>query len=194
MFVALIGKDLWNGIPILEKVIRTVAVYFGLVILLRVGGKRDTAQLNSFDLVVLLVLANVVQNAIIGNDTSLSGGLLGAAVLVALNGMVVRMARRSPLGVRLFEGSPITLVEDGHFVDRALRRVGLRRTDVDIAVRRQGAESVAAAQRAVLEPGGTIVVDLKPDEDPVTAGQLRALEGRLAQRLDAIAAALPGAG
>lgn len=87
--LALVGKDLWTGIPIIEKVIRTVGIYLGLVIMLRFAGKRDLAQLNSFDLVVLLLLSNIVQNAVIGNDTSLSGGLLGAAVILVTNGIVV---------------------------------------------------------------------------------------------------------
>ena len=83
------------GIPLAEKVIRTVGVYVALAILLRLAGKRDLAQLNTFDLVVMLLLSNVVQNAVIGNDNSLTGGLLGAAALVVLNSFVVRLAGRS---------------------------------------------------------------------------------------------------
>ena len=91
-----IGKDLWQiGIPVAEKAIRTGAVYGGIIVLLRLGGKRDLAQLNSFDLVVLLLLSNVVQNAVIGNDNSLAGGLFGAGVLVGVNAVVVRTVRRS---------------------------------------------------------------------------------------------------
>lgn len=190
--VASIGKDLWVGIPIVEKVIRTVSVYFGLVILLRLGGKRDLAQLNSFDLVVLLLLSNVVQNAVIGNDTSLSGGLLGAAVLVAVNGVVVRVARASERGIRLFEGTPVTIVKDGELVRPALRRLGLQRYDVVQAVRRQGADSLDEAGSAVLAPGGAILVDLKPEEENAKVRDLEALESRLNARLDAIAHTLGG--
>ena len=87
----LIAADLFRmGEPVLEKGVRTVAVYAGVLLLLRLGGKRDLAQLNSFDLVVLLLLSNVVQNAVIGADDSLAGGLLGAVVLVAVNGAIVR--------------------------------------------------------------------------------------------------------
>jgi len=100
-------------LPALEKVLRTVLVYGGLAILLRLAGKRDLAQLNTFDLVVMLLLSNVVQNAVIGPDNSLSGGLLGAVVLVGVNAVWVRVVGRSNRLVRLFEGSPTVLVKDG---------------------------------------------------------------------------------
>src|SRR3954451_9792522 len=98
------------GIPLAEKVVRTVAVYGGMAILLRLFGKRDLAQLNSFDLVVLLLLSNVVQNAIIGPDNSLVGGLIGAAVLVGFNAVVVRAVSRNKVTDQLFEGRPTDLV------------------------------------------------------------------------------------
>src|SRR6266487_5381672 len=116
-----------------EKVVRTVLVHGGLAVLLRVAGKRNLAQLNSFDLVVVLLLSNVVQNAIIGPDDSLTGGLLGAVVLLGVNAAVVRIVNRSEIAVRLFEGNDIALVKDGRFVDRSLRKEGLRRADVEAA-------------------------------------------------------------
>lgn len=192
--IALIGKDLWTGIPIIEKVIRTVAVYGGLVVLLRLGGKRDLAQLNSFDLVVLLLLSNVVQNAVIGNDTSLSGGLLGAGILVAINGVVVRVARSSKRLDQIFEGTPTVLVEDGQLLRRAVRRLGLRPADVALAVRRQGADAVSEVKRATLEPGGALVVELRPEDANPKMGDLAELEARLDARLDAILAACAGPG
>src|SRR5215510_2274985 len=98
-----ITGDLFRmGEPILEKGLRTVAVYAGILLLLRLGGKRDLAQLNSFDLVVLLLLSNVVQNAVIGNYNSLSGCLLGSFILIAVNGAIVRLVRRSDRAIRLF--------------------------------------------------------------------------------------------
>ena len=127
--LASIQSDLFRtGIPLGEKALRTIAVYIGLIALLRVGGERDLAQLNSFDLVVLLLLSNVVQNAIIGPDDSLWGGLFGAIVLIAVNGAVNRVTRSSPKAVRLFEGTPTVLVEDGRIQDDNLSRLGLRRT------------------------------------------------------------------
>src|SRR3954469_23606801 len=143
------------GIPLSEKVVRTVAVYGGLAVLLRLGGKRDLAQLNTFDLVVMLLLSNVVQNAVIGNDDSLTGGLIGAAILVLLNSFIVRTSNRSPRLTALFEGTPTVLVNDGKYIERALQHEGLRRADVDLALRRQGASDVSDVESAVLEPGGS---------------------------------------
>lgn len=169
----MISTDLWHiQIPVWEKVIRTVAVYGGLAVLLRLGGKRDLAQLNSFDLVVMLLLSNVVQNAVIGADNSLSGGLLGAAILVALNGAVVRLLNRHPALVRLFEGSQSVLVTEGRMQLSAIRRLGLRVADVAVALRRQGASDVTEVREAVLAPGGSIVVDLAEQAQDVTRADL----------------------
>jgi hypothetical protein len=107
------------------------------VVLLRLGGKRDLAQLNSFDLVVLLLLANVVQNAVIGNDNSLDGGFTGAAILIAVNAIVVRLSRRNHLAIRVFEGEPTVLVHQGEVNEHNVNRLGLRRADIEVAVRRQ---------------------------------------------------------
>jgi len=129
-------SDVWTlDVPAGEKVLRTLAVYAALALLLRVAGKRNLAHLNSFDLVVVLLLSNVVQDALIGPDDSVTGGLLAAAVLVAANAVVVRIVSRSERAVRLFEGSDVPLIRDGRFLDRFLRREGLRRADVEAALR-----------------------------------------------------------
>ena len=107
-----------------EKILRTAAVYFAIVVLLRIFGKRELAQLNSFDLVVLLLLSNVVQNAIIGPDNSLLGGLLGAATLLFLNMIVVRVSKRWPWLDHLFEGKQNTIVTDGKYDEQELDRPG----------------------------------------------------------------------
>lgn len=174
--------------------IRTVAIYLGLVIMLRFAGKRDLAQLNSFDLVVLLLLSNIVQNAVIGNDTSLSGGLLGAAVILVTNGVVVRLFGRSDRGARLFEGSPSVIVHAGTFDDRAVRRLGIRKADVLSAIRRQGADDVSEVESAVLAPGGAIVVTLRDEAQNPKMSDLRALEQRIDTKLDAVLAAVSGLG
>jgi uncharacterized membrane protein YcaP (DUF421 family) len=174
-------SDLWSlGIPATEKVIRTVTVYGGLAVLLRVAGKRNLAQLNSFDLVVVLLLSNVVQNAVIGPDNSLTGGLLGAVVLLGVNAVVVRMVNRSESAVRAFEGSDVPLVKDGRFLDDALRREGLRRADVEAALRAQNADGAPDVAEATLSPGGSIVVWLKPERMNATRADLAAVETRLA--------------
>ena len=188
MLAATIGHDLFSlGEPALEKGLRTAAVYAGILVLLRVGGKRDLAQLNSFDLVVLLLLSNVVQNAIIGNDNSLAGGLLGAAILVAINAVVVRVVQRSRTAVNLFEGTPTVLVRDGQVDRTALARLGLREGDVMTAVHRQGADMIDQVELATLTPGGGIVVDLTHDSMDATKGDIERLErkvDRLAEKLE----------
>lgn len=182
--LASVSNDLFTvTVPLAEKVIRTVGVYLGILLLLRLAGKRDLAQLNTFDLVVLLLLSNVVQNAVIGNDNSLLGGLLGAATLVVINAAVVRVARRSDPLDRLLEGTPTTLAEDGRLDDDALARVGLRRADVMLALRKQGATSLAAVERAVLEPGGTILLTLRGAAEPATRADVDRLEAKLDQIL-----------
>jgi uncharacterized membrane protein YcaP (DUF421 family) len=192
-------------VPVLEKVLRTVLVYGGLAVLLRLAGKRDLAQLNTFDLVVVLLLSNVVQNAIIGNDNSLTGGLLGAAVLVAVNAAWVRVVNRRASLTTIFEGTPTMLVRHGE-VTADLHRLGLRRADVVVAIRRQGASSLDEVAQASLEPGGAIVVDLEPDAQDLTKGdyhggladqavlisELRAEIRRLTEHVDAGFAELRG--
>ncbi len=173
--MVVIASTLWVRLgqfgswTIAEKVLRTVVVYFAIVVLLRIFGKRELAQLNSFDLVVLLLLSNVVQNAIIGPDNSLWGGLLGAATLLFLNMVVVSLVKRWPRIDQLFEGNKNTIVTDGHYDDHELARLGLRHGDVETAIRRQGASSVAEVKRAQIYPGGAIVVELnhrRRERDP----------------------------
>lgn len=171
------------GEPVAEKVIRTVAVYVGLLLLLRLAGKRDLAELNTFDLVVLLLLSNVVQNAVIGDDNSLAGGLLGASVLVAGNALLVRAVRRSEAGIRLFEGAPTVLVRHGQFDEKAMHRLGLRHADVMAALLRQNATSMDDVDWAVLEPGGTIVVRLEDEASAATRADVARLEAKLDQLL-----------
>src|SRR6266700_3583432 len=100
-------------LPIVEKLLRPVIVYLVLVLLLRLFGKRELAQLNPFDLVVLLSLSNTVQNAIIGEDNSVTGGIIGAFTLLAINFLVVRLLFRSPKLTRALEGRSVVLVRDG---------------------------------------------------------------------------------
>jgi uncharacterized membrane protein YcaP (DUF421 family) len=176
-------SDIWSlDVPAAEKVLRTVAVYAALALLLRVAGKRNLAHLNSFDLVVVLLLSNVVQDALIGPDDSVTGGLLAAAVLVAVNAVVVRVVSHSERAVRLFEGTDVPLVRDGRFLDRSLRREGLRRADVEAALRVQGADGADEVAEASLSPGGSIVVWLKPTRMSATRADVDAVH----RRLDAI--------
>jgi uncharacterized membrane protein YcaP (DUF421 family) len=178
--LATIANDLFDmGVPVAEKVLRTVGVYLLLLLLLRLAGKRDLAQLNTFDFVVLLLLSNVVQNAVIGPDNSLSGGALGAAVLIGGNAVLVRVIGRSQPLFRLVEGTPTVLVRAGEIDVDAVHRLGLRPADVEAAVRRQNADDLAQVEEASLEPGGTISVRLRADAGAATRADVERLEAKL---------------
>lgn len=174
-----------SGVPLLEKVLRTILVYLAIVALLRMFGKRDLAQLNSFDLVVLLLLSNVVQNAIIGPDNSVVGGVVGAAVLLSFNAVVVRTVRRNKISDQLFEGKPTDLVSRGEVDDMALKRLALRRGDLLVAVHKQGAVGLGDVEKATLHPGGAIVVELKPGSQSSTEADVARLEAKLDRLLAA---------
>lgn len=141
-------------IPIMEKILRPVLVYVFLVIVLRVFGKRELAQLNTFDLVVLLSLSNTVQNAMIGDDNSLAGGLIGAFTLLLCNYLLVRFLFRHHEIDKLVEGESTVLVRNGVIDDAALTRELITREEFDTAARRQGFEGLDEVESATLEPGG----------------------------------------
>ena len=143
-------------LPILEKVARAGVVYVFLIVGLRLSGKRELAQLNPFDLVVLLTLSNTVQNAIIGNDTSLLGGVIGATTLLLMNYIVVRFMFHHPKVERLVAGAPVVLVTHGKLHEKRLKRELISVAELRAAARRQGVESLHEVDEAILEPGGTI--------------------------------------
>lgn len=179
-------SDLFGmGIPPAEKVIRTVLVYLGIAVIIRVAGKRLMAQMNTLDLVVVLLLSNVVQNAIIGDDNSLSGGMLGAVVLVAVNAILERISGRYKWLDKLVEGRPTDVVVDGRTDEAALRRLGMTHYELHSALRHQGADSVHEVKRASLAPGGTIAVDLNPDDQNASQGDLRRAVEELKSYIDA---------
>jgi uncharacterized membrane protein YcaP (DUF421 family) len=149
------------SIPLAEKVLRPIIVYVFLVFLLRVFGKRELAQLNPFDLVVLLSLSNTVQNAIIGDDTSVTGGLIGAFTLCAFNYLVVRFLFKHRRIDQFIEGRPAVLIEDGRIRPEALARELLTRTDLITMAHRQGFATLSEIDRCVLEPGGTFFIQGK---------------------------------
>jgi uncharacterized membrane protein YcaP (DUF421 family) len=146
-------------IPVLEKLLRPVIVYLVLVVLLRLFGKRELAQLNPFDLVVLLSLSNTVQNAIIGEDNSVTGGIIGAFGLLAINWLVVRTLYSSPRLTRVLEGTSTLLVRNGQILDHALQRESLTREELIEAIHKQGFETLDQVGRCELEPSGTFYVE-----------------------------------
>ena len=125
-------------LPILEKLARPILVYLVLVVLLRVFGKRELAQLNPFDLLVLLSLSNTVQNAIIGDDNSITGGVIGAFGLLAINWLVVRVLFRSPRLTKLLEGRASVLIRDGQIDRKELARESLTDEELLAVVHKQG--------------------------------------------------------
>jgi uncharacterized membrane protein YcaP (DUF421 family) len=167
-------------IPIVEKLIRPVIVYLVLILLLRLFGKRELAQLNPFDLVVLLSLSNTVQNAIIGDDNSITGGIIGAFSLLAINWIVVRVLFRSPRLSRALEGRPAVLIRDGHIDRKALEHEALTREELIEVVHRQGFEHVHEIHRCELEPNGTFYIEPR---DPSIADKRH---NELLARLDAL--------
>ena len=146
-------------LPVLEKLLRPVLVYLVLVLLLRLFGKRELAQLNPFDLVVLLSLSNTVQNAIIGDDNSVTGGVIGAFSLLGINWFVVRVLFRSPRLTRLLEGKAVVLVRDGQVDRKALARESLSREELLDVIHRQGFNHLHDVRRCELEPNGTFYVE-----------------------------------
>ena len=144
------------SLPVLEKILRPIVVYVFLIVGLRVAGKRELAQLNPFDLVVLLTLSNTVQNAIIGEDNSVTGGLIGAATLLAVNYLVVRFLYSHEGLDRAVTGAADVLIDNGRVKTERLRRELITMPELEAAAHRQGFASLDEIERAILEPSGTI--------------------------------------
>jgi uncharacterized membrane protein YcaP (DUF421 family) len=161
------------GVPILEKIVRTILVYLFLILGLRLAGKRELAQLNPFDLIVLLTLSNTVQNAIIGNDNSVLGGMISAATLLLLNyGVVVLAFRNQKLGT-IIEGGPDVLVGNGKINEDRLTDEKITREELEAAARKQGFPSLKEVDQAILYPGGTFCfIGKVPSADAIHHHQL----------------------
>jgi uncharacterized membrane protein YcaP (DUF421 family) len=174
-------RDMFTlAVPLLEKVLRPWFVYIFLVIGLRLAGKRELAQLNTFDLIVLLTLSNTVQNAIIGNDNSVVGGLVGATSLLAINYLVVRFLFRRTKLDRFLEGKPTPLIEKGRLLHKNLKRELITDSELEAVAHKQGYRSLKDVESAVLETGGSIAFIGK---DPSST---EARYDELLQRLDEI--------
>ncbi len=165
--------EIWNhmfvlGLPILEKILRPIVVYIFLIVGLRLSGKRELAQLNPFDLVVLLTLSNTVQNAIIGDDNTVIGGIIGATSLLAINYLVVRFLYGHRKLEQIVEGRADLLVEDGKVNTRRLKRELITKEELAAAARKQGFESLAEVRQCILEPGGTLTfIAKKPGTEDI---------------------------
>ena len=159
-----------------DKVVRAVLVYVFLVAALRIVGKRELGQANTLDLVVLLLVANAVQNGIIGNDISVTGAVIGALTLFAINELFTRTAYVSPLVSRLLEGSPSVLIRNGKPMQKALFRYGISLPELRAIARRQGFVDLGEVHTAILETNGVVTM-FREDEPglyhPAEAGGLR---------------------
>ena len=152
-----------NTVTLGEKIVRPMIVYGALIVLLRIFGKRELAQLNPFDLVVILSLSNTVQNAIIGPDNSVVGGLIGAASLLAINFCLARLKWSSRPIEAFIEGTPVLLIEKGEVRERELKRELITRRDLDIIAHHNGFEDAGDIEKLVLDPNGSFLVDGKDE-------------------------------
>lgn len=142
----------------LEKIFRPILVYFILLFLFRLLGNRELAQLNPMDLILLLLLSNTVQNAIIGDDNSLIGGVIGALTLLGINYLNVWAKFKSKPFEKLMEGSPRTLIKGGKSDEKAIEKELLTREDLDTLAHEQGFESLDDIEKCVLDTNGTFLV------------------------------------
>jgi uncharacterized membrane protein YcaP (DUF421 family) len=191
--------DIWKdmfvmGLPLLEKILRPIVVYAFLVISLRLSGKRELVQLNPFDLVVLLTLSNTVQNAIIGEDNSVLGGLIGATSLLVTNYLVVRFLYDHRKIDQLVEGSADVLIANGKVRTDRLKKELITMEQLEAAARNQGFASLAEVEECVLEPGGTLCfVGKKPGTEDVRHQELLGKLERLAQEIALLRSSQPPA-
>jgi len=171
-------------LPLAEKILRPVLVYLVLIAGLRLSGKRELAQLNPFDLVGLLTLSNTVQNAIIGDDSTVTGGVIGAIALLTLNYLVVRFLFRYPKLERLVVGDEAVLIHQGKLQRSRLNKERLTTEELEAAARRQGFPNLKEVQEAVLGPSGIITFTSRhPDEAHVNHRELMERIEQLSQQI-----------
>jgi len=191
--------DVWKdmfvlAVPILEKILRPIVVYAFLIVSLRLSGKRELVQLNPFDLVVLLTLSNTVQNAIIGDDNTVTGGIIGASSLLVVNYLVVRFLYNHRNLDQLVEGKADVLIEDGKVNTHRLKCELITMAQLEAAARKQGFESIGEVQQCVLEPGGTITfIGKKPGTEESRHKELMDQMQKLRAELALLRAAQPPA-
>jgi uncharacterized membrane protein YcaP (DUF421 family) len=191
--------DIWKdmfvlGVPLLEKILRPIVIYAFLVISLRLSGKRELVQLNPFDLVVLLTLSNTVQNAIIGDDNTVLGGIIGATSLLVTNFLVVRFLYGHRKLDQLVEGKADILIEDGKVRPQHLKTELITMAQLEAAARKQGFSSLSEVNQCILEPGGTLTfLAKKPPAEEVRHHELLGKMDRLAQEIALLRGSQPPA-
>lgn len=177
------------GLPIVEKVLRTIIIYFFLIVGLRIAGKRELAQLNPFDLVVLLLLSNTVQNAVIGEDNSITGGIIGASTLFIINYVMVRVLYGHQKLDQLIEGEADILVDNGKINHERLKEELITVAELQVAAHKQGIGSLDEVERAILEPGGAIsFIAKKPTPETARHQEIMAKLEELSQAINQLRA------
>ena len=158
--------DMFHLVPsVAEKVVRPILIYVFLLVGLRLGGNREMSQLNVMDFIVLLAIANAVQNGIIGTDDSVTGACIGAAVLMVVNIAAGNVTRRSRRARRVLVGTPIVLIRDGVVNAEGLRRERLSQDDLVELLEAEGASTPDDVALCILEPNGQFVVRLKQSHE-----------------------------
>jgi uncharacterized membrane protein YcaP (DUF421 family) len=177
------------SLPVVEKILRPIVVYIFLIVGLRLAGRRELAQLNPFDLVVLLTISNTVQNAIIGEDNSITGGIIGAATLLIVNYGVVKFLYTHENVDRLIEGDQCVLIENGVLNADRLKLELITRSELETAAHKQGFGSLDEIDRAVLDPGGGMSFSAKkPGPDTSRHEEIMARLDELSAQLSALQA------
>lgn len=163
-------------LPILEKILRPMIVYLFLIGFLRLFGKRELAQLNPFDLVVLLSLSNTVQNAMIGDDNSVTGGIIGAFALLAINWVLTLTLFKMPKLDRIVEGTETVLIRHGVLDEQAMKKEALTDLELKSVIHKQGLDDYSEVEKCVLEPNGTFYVEaITPSTDDAQRAEVLAL-------------------
>lgn len=177
-------------LPLLEKILRPILVYLFLVVAFRLAGKRELGGMHAFDFVVILTVANVLQNAGIGDDSTVTGGVVGAVSLLLINYLVVRYVFKHPRLEELIEGEPTVLIQDGQILSDVCRRQLISETELLAAIRRQGIDTLSDVAVAILETGGTIsVIPKRPTAEEQAEQAVQAALGRLEAAVARIEAA-----
>jgi uncharacterized membrane protein YcaP (DUF421 family) len=167
-------------LPAWELVVRATAIYLALLVALRLFGKREVGQFTLIDLVLILLLANAVQPAMTGPDTSLTGGLVIIVTLIVVNRAIALARARLPFVARLVESPPTELARDGAWIPEALKREELSEDDVTMSIREHGLTDVSEVKLAVLEGDGMISIVPK---DPSKLEQHRRRRSRIVRRI-----------
>lgn len=183
-----VWRDMFQlPVPLLEKILRPVIVYLCLIVFLRLFGKRELAQLNPFDLVVLLSLSNTVQNAIIGDDNSVTGGIVGAFALLAINWLLMWVLYRAPKLTKALEGSSSTIIRNGVVNEEEMKQQTLTPEDLVSVLNRNGFNDASEVDLCVLEPNGTFYVKGKsPSSEAIERGEILAVIEELSNEIRAL--------